>query len=387
MKKNKIAYIYLLYTKSSIGVFKKPIQQINSFRNNSKFKNLDIYVLNISKDEDNNELKYINVKKSYSQSVFIFLVLFNKLKLIEDHIELNNYSDVIFRYSGVDRSVVKFAEKNRVFVEIHSKIEDEIFLKLSYKRKFLKKVFLIFKIIMHKLYFRKFLQNCVGIFCNSNQLKKYLGHSNKTLVVSNGIDNQNVNITGFMPFDERILKLGTVISRADDWHGIQRLIDSFASYNGKINIEIHIIGNVKENYYHSNNSCSIFYHGVLIGEELDGILSKLNIGVAPLALYKKRLSETSALKTVEYFSRGLPFIIGYKDIISNYIIDYKKYVYEVPNDSSLIDIDGLLEFCRSVSIIHDKVVSEMRNCSEEKLEWDIIFDKYIAHIINSEKKL
>ena len=57
-------------------------------------------------------------------------------------------------------------------------------------------------------------------------------------------------------------------------------------------------------------------------------MEKADIAVGTLALHRKGMAETSALKVAEYMAYGLPTIIGYQD--TNFL-NGAEFILELPN--------------------------------------------------------
>ena len=83
---------------------------------------------------------------------------------------------------------------------------------------------------------------------------------------------------------------------------------------------------------------------MLKGIELDDTMSKMNMAACTMAQYMKRLDETSAIKTVEYLARGIPFLIAYEDTaLTGQEVLLGTYM-KFPNDDSPIDLKSVIEW-------------------------------------------
>lgn len=71
----------------------------------------------------------------------------------------------------------------------------------------------------------------------------------------------------------------------------------------------------------------------------------------------------STLKVREYCARGIPFIIGYKDISLNKGL---KFYYEVSNDETLLELNKILEWYKNLNVES----REIRKFAIENLSWD-----------------
>ncbi len=100
------------------------------------------------------------------------------------------------------------------------------------------------------------------------------------------------------------------------WWGLDLFIRSMQEYNSAFSNKIYleIIGNGPErsnidalvDEYELNNYVKL--HGPLSGRTYDEIMRKCHIGIGVLAMHRKNMNYSSALKHREYASYGLPFI-------------------------------------------------------------------------------
>lgn len=119
----------------------------------------------------------------------------------------------------------------------------------------------------------------------------------------------------------------------------------------------------------------VFFHGLKGGEELDALFNKADIGVASLAIFRKRCNKASELKIREYCARGIPFIYSaFEPILAD-----TGFCLRVPHDDSFIDINLVLEFYNE--IINKDCKQEMRHFAEQFCTCKSQFEKVILRII------
>ena len=162
------------------------------------------------------------------------------------------------------------------------------------------------------------------------------------------------------------------------WAGLDRLMKSIKT-SGKGRFELYITGRVFDG--HTYDEDFIRQTGRLGEQELNELINKADLGVSNLANYMIGFSETTNLKSREYFVRGLPFIQANSmpDIENTPLRDY---YLRLPNDSSLIDMDRVYQFAMDMRSRRNHP-EEMRRLAETMLDWDITTAELAAAIRNS----
>jgi glycosyltransferase involved in cell wall biosynthesis len=161
------------------------------------------------------------------------------------------------------------------------------------------------------------------------------------------------------------------------WHGIDRLIQGIAHYNGQVNIQLHIIGdgaeihNLKKLSSDLEITGKIIFHGFVIGEDLDILFNQCHVAAGSLGMHRKGLTLTSELKSREYCSRGIPYSIACGD--SDFPQDF-PYILRLPPDESPIDMDQIITFTSSIYKDADHP-QKMRLYASENLDWSVKMKK------------
>jgi glycosyltransferase involved in cell wall biosynthesis len=197
-----------------------------------------------------------------------------------------------------------------------------------------------------------------------------------TTQTDNGID---TDVFGFIPpplYNESELHLGGV-ANIQTWHGYDRLINGFADYYANkftTKVYFHIVGGggnevnkLKDLADKLGLSQYAFFYGFLDGDELVNVLKKLHIGVSNLAFHRigAAKGETSALKSREYASRGIPFVSAYRD--RGFPSDYPQ-ILEIKADNSAVDIDELIGFYNKLQAT-PQFAENLRSYAVEHLSW------------------
>ena len=116
----------------------------------------------------------------------------------------------------------------------------------------------------------------------------------------------------------------------------------------------------------------IKYLGIKCGEELDNIFDYADIGIGILAPYRRNSSLGTGLKTKEYMARGLPIVYAGKSIS---IKGECNFIYSLPNNNSIIDINSIIDFYNNIYTITD-MHYQIRNLVSN-LTWENQFEKMI----------
>ncbi|NNK79988.1 MAG: hypothetical protein HKO93_00695, partial [Flavobacteriales bacterium] len=151
------------------------------------------------------------------------------------------------------------------------------------------------------------------------------------------------------------------------WAGLDRLIKSIEAHPD-IPIRLYITGNAidqKERYARP----FVTLTGRLPFNELEELIDEVDLGVSNLANYLIHFSETTNLKSRDYYSRGLPFIQ------SNTMPDVEgtvaaNYYLHIPNDATIIDMKKVYDFALRMrsEVDHPK---KMHQFAVEQLDWKV----------------
>lgn len=367
---------------ASFGVMQKVRQQASSIAR-SGLNDLDIYVLNPSLEEHSGHL-YFRAYKSMPYPIRVFYYLFNKRALMEQAIDFNKYDRVVLRHSFSDGSLLRLMDRLPVLLEFHSKIITELEVKEAETSSIVKKIIRRIRITIEKRYLYQLVKKSAGFITMGQELAEhYTEHSTGSTphqIIFNGCDVSSIKKTGFKAFNGQELNIVFLGSRPDPWHGIPRLIRSVQHYRksgGNVQVNLHFVGKIGPAEVGLSAADKGFYfHGVLQNEELDDVMSKMNLAICTLAQYMKQLDETSAIKTVEYLARAIPFVIAYEDTALTAQDSLKGTYLRFPNDDSEIDMNELINFSVEVSANQESVMERMRLYAENECDWAVKMRQY-----------
>jgi hypothetical protein len=162
-----------------------------------------------------------------------------------------------------------------------------------------------------------------GIVSVSYEVAATLRTSQKPIIViGNGIDLSQYAVSQVPHNAEPLLVfLG---SAQHIWQGVDRILvlaENLPTW------QFHLIGEMTE----ATQQCllpNVHTHGYLSLEQYAPLLQAADGALGPLALYRKQMQETSAIKVCEYLAYGLPTIIGYQE--TNFL-EPVPFLLQLPN--------------------------------------------------------
>jgi hypothetical protein len=362
----KVAHINYLPV-SMAGINKKISYQAQSAKELGL--DIDFIVLNtvVNKEEDN--LLFIKIKLSNNSFVQRIQKLFFVYDLISKNVDLENYDYIIIRYMVPDISSIKFIRTygNKVITEHHTNELVEI---LSYQG-FSNKI----RFYLEKFRGVSFLKNVSGLIGVTEEIRKIeISRSGNipSTVISNGINVKDTSFTKFNKKNQTKITLIFVASYTANWHGIDRLLSGLKRYRGNQNIELLLIGGIKDEYikYVQNinkEHINIKILGKKYNKELDDCFLESCLAISSLALHRNKMHEACVLKTREYIARGIPFVYGYDDTD---LTGKEPFALKVPANDEPLDIEEIIRFSQEVSEIKD-ISQTMRDFALKKLDWKI----------------
>ncbi len=221
-----------------------------------------------------------------------------------------------------------------VFVEVQSKVIQEM-KNISKKRW-----------ILESILQRKYLRKVSGIIAVTNEILNYEMKLNKIdgMVLGNGIDEDKIKFIKYSPAQDSKIHLLFIGSAGMPWHGVDRLVKSFIKANAWEKFSLDIIG--YDNIF-DEETPGINFHGFINDSELiNTIISKTDIAITSLAMFRNHLQEGATLKFRQYLASGLPVITGYTDVDTQ---DGLDFILEFPNDDSNIDFLKIQDFYSQTS--------------------------------------
>lgn len=219
-------------------------------------------------------------------------------------------------------------------------------------------------------FFKKYIQKIVTF-----SPKEFI-YGIPTIRTDNGIDTAKFGlIDPPASFEEKEIHL-LGLANIQIWHGLDRVIEGLAIYNKtspNLKVIFHIVGrgdelpNLEKLIEKYQLSDSVKIHGFLSGKALEKMFAESHLGVGSLGMHRINASkgETSTLKSREFASRGLPFVIAYTDrgFPENY-----PYILNIEANETPVDIHEVIEFYKRVSAI-ESYNKTMNDYAQNNLTW------------------
>lgn len=329
MYKKSIIYIAVIDPKTFPGVFNKIEQTVNALKKKGY------------------AAQYLIIKKNgfFAKTKDMFIRI---LTTKADIIFLRNNINIFFIFPAL---IIQRLRKKRIIIDIPTPttvVVSEIYAESnSFFLKKIRRILFLYITIPWSLW----PANKVLQYANESWYFS-LGLSSKTLLISNGINVDDIPPRNLVPkWPEKSFVLIGVASLAH-WHGFDRVIRGIAYYlekniNDKVNIQFFIVGegeikkSLEELSLKLRVSKNILFTGSKSGRDLDLLFEKSHVGVSSLGLSKIGINMASVLKSREYSARGIPFISA------GYDLDFDPkpdFVLDFPNDNSSIDIKKIIDW-------------------------------------------
>ncbi|EID0062643.1 hypothetical protein QQ213_001595 [Vibrio vulnificus] len=123
---------------------------------------------------------------------------------------------------------------------------------------------------------------------------------------------------------------------------------------------------------HSNIPANVKFKGYLTGESLRLELSEADYAIGPLALHRKNMYSTSAIKIGEYLSNNLPVMLAYKETsISGDMLCVIDNIEDNITDKSVLKIRAFLSYWKDKDINRQEVFDQVdpSNVESQRLEF------------------
>jgi len=194
-------------------------------------------------------------------------------------------------------------------------------------------------------------------------------------VIPNGIDVASVPSTGFARFDGPTLRLVMLYGAAAPWHGMDRIVDAIARYQGGTRLEFHLVGPRLPLALRSRRHYLV-QHGLLHGQPLDDLLSTMHLAVSTLGLHRKGMREAASLKTRDYAARGLPFVYAYADPA---VPEDFPLALRLPGGEAPLSLEQILDFATALSGLGEarETSRRLRDHAWQTMDWGAIMPQYM----------
>ena len=370
----KLAHVnYIPSITSLLGVYKKICQQSNAARQSNL--NIHFYVLT-------NEANIDVSLKHNTVTVVHFSKTEHPAQKIVDFFN-DRYDCIICRSLGFTPLTFFYLKqkKFKLITEHHGKEFNHILLTGNIRN-----------IIFELLSARAIFSQVDGIIAMTPEIRDYeiqrgFKKPNRSIFIGNGIDVDSVQLTKFKASTIESLNLVFIASRPNEaWHGLDRLISGMKHYQGSEKVCLNIVGDMQEDDLpvQSKGINNIIFHGVKHGEELDKLMTKMNLAIGTLGAHRKGLSSACSLKVREYTARGIPFALSYDDVD---LREDLPFYLKIPANDKSVDLNRLINFHKELKNKFDacELSSLMRAYALKHMDWKPKLNQYVdfAYRLNS----
>jgi len=231
--------------------------------------------------------------------------------------------------------------------------------------------------IRELLFGRWFRRNCDAIIGVTNEITQYQLRRSRDngkphLTMGNGFDVESVTVR-CPPYDSDYTLEILVLATLARWHGVDRILNGIAQYDGPVLLHLHVVGDGPEleNLKHMSDELKIrdkvTYYGYRSGESLDALFSQCHVAAGSLGMQRIGLTEGAILKTREYCARGIPFLSSTSD--PDFLDDF-PFIHKISPDETLVNIEEIIDFSRRVNRDRDHP-RKMRAYALEHLDWSV----------------
>ncbi len=375
----KIVYVGMIRRSSARGVIKKVISKIQFL---STYYDIDGLLL-FDELRDLPSGIPINIRCEQTKG--------NSFIAIQNLVDIESYDLVIMRYPGASKGLLRFLKTfpKKVIFE-HNSIEEKE--KLFYLKSFSIKDYLYqlthWKWTIIKGWIQLYHEKKIGSKCLAlakggigvtNEIASYERSRCKNYeiqVIANGIDVSKVplrEIPVFVSTSPLILFFSS--GSANDWHGIDRLLNGIYNYQGNREIKLYIVGlYLNENQklidqINASRNKSIECLGLIESSQAFQLSSHCHLGIGSLGLHRIPLSEACTLKVREYCAMSLPFVLSHTDVDTAKNEKFKSFFYQIPANESAVDIEEMIDFTEKV--YNQKDVRILRELCEKYMSVEV----------------
>lgn len=218
--------------------------------------------------------------------------------------------------------------------------------------------------------FRNHLAKQLDAIVTFSDYKHIFGQ--RTIRISNGIDFDSVKMKTTINDTSKELNL-IGVAEIHEWHGFDRLVKGLADYYSKSQnyiVRFHVVGyffsaeienEFKKIVIDNHMEDFVILYGKKHGQELDRLFEKCDFGIGSLGRHRVGIDRIKTLKNREYAARGIPFI--YSETDSDF--DTRPYVLKAPADETPIDLNNIVSFYHSISILPKDIRGSIMSLSWE----------------------
>lgn len=297
-----------------------------------------------------------------------------KFKLIYKKLSsFKGYQGIIFRYLPADFNSFIFGLKNfkKVVLE-HNTVESEE-IKLI-RNEVIKNYYRWSESIFGPL--TRIVAKCLVSVTNeiAKQQKKTAWSLVQSTTIGNGIAVDEYPEAKIKKYEkDSPLHVLFTSGFGNIWHGVDLLLRSIADED---DVVLHLVGEFERNIHDAipnNRKKQVIFYDKLEGKAYNEVYEKAHVAVSSLAMYRIGLKEGAVLKSREYTSRGIPFILGHVD--PDFVDpEISSFIFKVNvNEQQLINFTQVKSFLEG---IRNQNYHQMRQYAKNKLNYDAKAKEY-----------
>lgn len=321
----------------------------------------------------------------------------NLMKAVIDYCEKQSesYDFILFRYPGTGFLLKKYSKKfgyKTIFEHLSYEFGDILLQAEDHPIKFnisslLSRIeYVTLPILREKLFAYQIRRNTKMGFCNSKDVadwqKKIANGKYKTFVNGDAVETEHFPISSHPIFTNElnlIFLKGAATTAI--YNGLDRVLQGIKLYEGNCKILLHLLGSNLE--YEKNlakqigiNTNQLICYDYCSGAELNKLFDKMHIGIGPFGIHRKGFKSISAIKTREYFARGIPFIIGHHDPDFSENDSASNFFQEFPADDSPVNFNRVVDWYK-ILIQNNNFQVSMRTFANDFLDYNIKMRKIV----------
>jgi len=296
-----------------------------------------------------------DIKESFEKPIPVFfrpLFLRNLYVWLKVLSYKEEYDIILLRHMTFDPFAVIFSIfiKNRISVHHAKEISELKLIREGWKGELASR--------MEKIVGKISIKNAIGVAGVTKEIAMYEnfihGVEKPLFFYPNGVDFNHIGLAkDFRKKNE--INIVFICGKFSDWHGLDLILNASEGFSFREKINIHLIGSLTaeqvDSINNNKNSNIFFIHGVLSSESYIEIMSRCDIGLSSLALYRKDLKEASTLKVREMLAMGLPV---YSSHIDGSLINNSDHFY----CDMIFNFDNLIEFALEMKKVSRETVRE-----------------------------
>lgn len=203
----------------------------------------------------------------------------------------------------------------------------------------------------------------------------------------NGVDYEEISLRTNTKKENEIHMIA--VSGCYFWHGYDRLIKGLANYYAEEAVDcqvyFHLVGEGKclAEYKQLAQEGGlldkyVFFHGRLVGQELDEVYNMCDVAIDCLGCHRKQLYYVSSLKVREYAAKGLPMVTS--TIVDINCKELSEYILELSPDETDIDVERIIRFTDSVYEHTVNQAESIRETFRPYCEWKYSFKNVVKYL-------